>query len=43
MDVAGWKFVGWKRVPAFKRGQMVEALYEPAHPSRAIIPQLFQA
>ena len=43
MRVADWKFVRWKRVPAFKRGQSVEALYDPARPSRAIILQLFQS
>lgn len=29
--------------PALKRGQSVDAAYDPAHPSRAIILQLFQA
>jgi hypothetical protein len=43
MRVSGWKVVGWKSVPAFKRGQNVEALYDPADPSRAIILSLFQA
>jgi hypothetical protein len=43
MHVAGWKVVSWKRVPAYKRGQDVKALYDPAHPSRAVILQLFEA
>jgi hypothetical protein len=35
--------MGWKKVPALKRGQTVDVLYDPAHPTRAIIPLLFQA
>lgn len=33
----------WKRVPALKRGQSVEALYDPAHPTRAVISNLLRA
>jgi hypothetical protein len=35
--------MGWRKVQALKRGQTVEVLYDPTHPARAIISQLFQA
>jgi len=33
----------WRRAPALRQGQDVEALYDPARPKRAIILQVFQA
>jgi hypothetical protein len=35
--------VGWKRKPVFKQRVEVEVLYDPARPTRAIIPYFFQA
>jgi hypothetical protein len=32
----------WRRAPALKRGQNVQALYDPTSPRRAIILQFFQ-
>ena len=35
--------VGWERKPVFKQRAEVEVLYDPARPTRAIIPYFFQA
>jgi uncharacterized membrane protein YhdT len=35
--------VGWKRKPVFKQRAEVEVLYDPARPTRAIIPYFFRA